>query len=58
MGKERGAKRDVVLLNAGAALYIAEKCGSIKEGIALAGEILDSGKALQKLNDFVKATNG
>ncbi|WP_304507497.1 anthranilate phosphoribosyltransferase [Anaerotignum sp.] len=57
-GKEQGAKRDVVLLNAAVSLYIAEKCGSIQEGIMLAKEILDSGKAMAKLEDFVKATKG
>lgn len=56
-GKERGAKRTVVLLNAGAALYIGKKAPSLEEGIKLAGEIIDSGKALEKLEEFVKATN-
>jgi anthranilate phosphoribosyltransferase len=57
-GKEQGAKRDVVLLNAGVSLYIAEKCDSIKDGIELAKEMLDSGKAMAKLEAFVEATNG
>ncbi|MDD4844877.1 MAG: anthranilate phosphoribosyltransferase [Anaerotignum sp.] len=57
-GKEQGAKRDVVLLNAAVSLYIAEKCDSIKDGIELAKEMLDSGKAMAKLEAFVKATNG
>ena len=42
---ERGYKRNAVLLNAGAALYIGGKSDSMKEGIALAAEIIDSGKA-------------
>ncbi len=57
-GKEQGAKRDVVLLNAAVSLYIAEKCDSIKDGIEIAKEMLDSGKAMAKLEAFVKATNG
>jgi len=46
---KRGPKRDVVLLNAGAALYVAGMAGSIKEGIALAEASIDSGAALAKL---------
>ena len=45
---EKNPKRDIVLLNAGAALYAAEKAQSIEEGIALAIESLDSGSALAK----------
>lgn len=56
-GKEPGAKRDVVLLNAGVALYIGGKGNSIQEGIDLARKVLDSGRALQKLQAFIKATN-
>ena len=56
-GKERGAKRDTVLLNAGASLYIGEKASTLAEGIALAAELIDSGKALQKLEAFIEATN-
>jgi anthranilate phosphoribosyltransferase len=43
------SKRDIVLLNASAALYVADKVKSIKEGIALASESIDSGRALKKL---------
>ena len=46
---EKGPKRNAVLLNAGAALYIGEKADSIKAGIALAEELIDSGKALYRL---------
>lgn len=53
-GKEKGPKRHVVLLNAGAAIYIAGKASTIKEGIALAQNSLDSGKALEKLNKLVQ----
>lgn len=56
-GKEQGAKRDVVLLNAGVSLYIAEKCHTIQEGIQIAKEMLESGKAMEKLDAFIQATN-
>ena len=56
-GKEVGAKRAAVVINAGAALYIADKVSSIKEGVKLAGELIDSKAALKKLEDFVKYTN-
>ena len=56
-GKERGAKREIVLLNAGAALYIGGKADSIEEGIRIAGETIDSGKAMETLESMVKATN-
>lgn len=54
---ERGAKRNAVLLNAGAALYIGGKAESTKEGIALAGELIDSGKARKTLDDVVRISN-
>lgn len=54
---ERGAKRNAVLLNAGAALYIGGKAESMKEGIALAGELIDSGKARKTLDDVVRISN-
>jgi anthranilate phosphoribosyltransferase len=56
-GKETGAKRDVVLLNAGAAIHIAREDVSIEQGIALAKEIIDSGKGLAKLEQFIALTN-
>lgn len=54
---EKGAKRDAVLLNAGAALYIGGKAESIKEGIILAAEIIDSGKALTTLRRLIEVSN-
>lgn len=54
---EKGCKREAVLLNAGAALFIGEKAGSFAEGVSLAGEIIDSGRALQKLEDFKRDSN-
>ena len=46
-----------MLMNAGAALYIGGKADSIKEGIALAADIIDSGKALETLNKLVEVSN-
>lgn len=52
----KGPRRDVVLMNAGAALYVAGKAESLEAGIGLAAELIDSGAALRKLEAFVKAT--
>lgn len=54
---EKGPKRNAVLMNSGAGLYIAGKAASIADGIKLAGEIIDSGKALEKLEQFRTASN-
>lgn len=56
-GEEKGPKRTAILLNAGASLYIGGKAESLQEGIKLAAELIDSGKALEKLEAFVEATN-
>ena len=54
---EKGHKRDAVLMNAGASLYIGGKAESLREGIALAGELIDSGKALAVLQKLIKVSN-
>ena len=54
---ERGPKRDAVLMNAGAALYIADKAASIKEGIELAAQLIDSEKALDTLHRLIEVSN-
>ena len=54
---EQGPKRNAVLMNAGAALYIAEKAESLADGVKLAGEIIDSGKALEVLEAFKEESN-
>lgn len=54
---EKGHKRNAVLMNAGAALYIGGKAESIKDGIALAEEIIDSGKAVETLNKLIEISN-
>ncbi len=56
-GEERGAKRTAVLLNAGAAIYLGGKAASIAEGIEMAKEIIDSGRAKEKLEQFIAQTN-
>lgn len=56
-GSIQGAKRNVVLLNSGCALYISGKTATIADGIALAAEQIDSGRAMQKLQDLVDFTN-
>ncbi len=45
----RGAQRDIVVLNAAAAIYAADKASSIEEGVRLATQSIDSGEALRKL---------
>ncbi|WP_083511465.1 anthranilate phosphoribosyltransferase [Alicyclobacillus acidiphilus] len=50
---ERGPRRDVVLLNAGAALYVGGTAASIAEGVDRAAAVIDSGAAVRKLNDFI-----
>ncbi|MDP4152187.1 MAG: anthranilate phosphoribosyltransferase [Bacillota bacterium] len=57
LGGEKGAKRDTVLMNAGAAIYIAGFADSLENGIKAAAEAIDSGKALGKLKEVVKFTN-
>jgi anthranilate phosphoribosyltransferase len=52
-GDERGPKRDAVLLNAGAALFVAGRARSISEGWELAAETIDGGQAQAKLRDLV-----
>ena len=49
---EKGPRRDIVVLNSAAALYVGKVCDSLAEGISLAEEIIDSGKALEKLEEL------
>ncbi|MGA7670111.1 MAG: anthranilate phosphoribosyltransferase [Nitrolancea sp.] len=51
-----GATRSITLLNAGAALYAADAAGSIREGVALAAESIDSGAAAAKLDQLIDVT--
>ena len=54
---EKGPKRNAVLMNAGAALYIGGKAENFKAGIELAAEIIDSGKATETLEKFIEVSN-
>ena len=56
-GEITGHKRNAVLLNAGAAIYIGGKADSMKAGIELAAELIDSGKALAALDAFIVESN-
>jgi anthranilate phosphoribosyltransferase len=52
----RGPRRDVVLLNAGVALFIAGRVNTIKEGIATAASAIDSGTAQQRLDKMAASS--
>ena len=54
---EKGPKRNAVLLNAGASLYIGGKADSIREGVELAANIIDSGKASETLDKLIRISN-
>ncbi len=56
-GTLQGSKRTAVLLNAGAALYVGGKAESIGEGVKLAAELIDSGKAAAVLEQYIQASN-
>ena len=54
---EKSPKRDAVILNSAAALYVAGTCETIAGGIKLAEEVIDSGKAIEKLDAFIHFSN-
>ena len=56
-GKITDTRRTIVLMNAGAAIYVGGKADTIAEGVKMAAEIIDSGKALDRLNKFVELSN-
>ena len=56
LGGEKGACRDIVLLNAGAAIYVGGRARDLHEGINMAGVSIDSGNALARLDALVDAT--
>lgn len=56
-GEIKGAKRNAVLLNAGAAIYIGGRADSIASGVKLAEELIDNGSALRKLDEYIKCSN-
>jgi anthranilate phosphoribosyltransferase len=55
-GEEEDAARDVILLNAGAAVYVSGRARTLEEGVRLAGESIESGAATEALESFVRAT--
>ena len=56
-GEEKGAKRQAVCLNTRASLYITGKAATIEEGVRMAEQLIDSGAAMKKLEEFVQETN-
>lgn len=54
---QKGPKRNAVVLNSAAALYVAGKADSIEGGVRLASEIIDSGRAKKQLEKFIEYTN-
>ena len=56
-GDEKGPKRDIILLNSAAAIYIGGKAKDLKEGIKIAANSIDSGAAFKKLEDLLSFTN-
>ena len=54
---QKGPKRNAVVLNSAAGLYVADVVESINDGVKLAEEIIDSGKALEQLEKFIDCTN-
>ena len=56
-GNEQGAKRGAVCLNAGAALYIAGKAETLEAGVRMAEQLIDSGSALAKLEQYIAESN-
>lgn len=53
-GQEQGAKRDAVIINAAAGLYVADKSEDLIDGVKLAQELIDGGRAMQQLEKFVQ----
>lgn len=56
-GEDRSGRRSAVLMNAGAALYLAGKSDDIRSGVELAASLIDSGAAMAKLEEFIKESN-
>jgi anthranilate phosphoribosyltransferase len=54
---EKGPRRNAVLLNSAAGLYVAGMVDSLEEGVKLAEDVIDSGKAMEQLEKFIEVTN-
>jgi len=57
-GKNKGPRRQAVILNSAAALMVGDKASSLREGVDLAKVIIDDGLAQKKLNEFIEASHG
>ena len=56
-GEEKGAKRNAVIMNAAACIYVAGKADNLQAAAKIAEEMIDSGKAMEVLDELVKLTN-
>lgn len=56
-GRDKGPKRDVAVINAAVAIYLGKDNTTLEEAVKIAQDSIDSGKALEKLNQFVEVTN-
>jgi len=54
---EKGARRDAAVINAAAAMFITGKYESIETAVHVANDVIDSGKAMQKLESFIRCSN-
>ncbi len=57
LGGEQGPRRTAVMMNAGASLFLGGKADTLANGVKLAGELIDSGRPLQVLEDFIAISN-
>ncbi len=57
LGGEPGPKRDAVLMNAGAALYLGGKAANMADGVKLAADLIDTGKAMETLEKFIEVSS-
>ena len=57
LGGEKGARRNAVVLNAAACIYIAKKADTLQEAVKIAEDMIDSGKASEVLKEYVTLTN-
>ena len=57
MRGERGAHRNIAVMNAGAALFVGGKAGDMVSGARVAEEVIDSGSAMEKLEELIDISN-
>lgn len=56
-GREKGAKRDIIIMNSAAGIYMGGKADTYAQAVEIARDVIDSGKALAKLEEFISVTN-